>query len=139
MCCGNLEVSGIHNLPGSNTDKIIKKTQQRTNSLSFCKKFILCTLKNITVWFGLAFNRTRPDYNRHWGLQVKQTNFGADLSSTQDLYKSRVRKRAGEITADNSHPANNLFQLLPTGRRYRALHAKTSRHLDRLFPQAVTL
>lgn len=128
----------------SNTDKIIKKTQQRMNSLSFCKKFILCTLKNITVWFG--FNRTRPDYNRHWGLQVKQTNVGVDSSSMQDSYKSRVRKQAGEITADLSQPenlhrhtANNLFQLLPTGKCYRALHAKTSRHLDRLFPQAVTL
>lgn len=64
----------------------------------------------------------------------------------QDSYKSRVRKQAGEITADLSQPenlhrhtANNLFQLLPTGKRYRARHAKTSRHLDRLFPQAVTL
>src|SRR4029434_635323 len=52
---------------------------------------------------------------------------------------SRVRKRAGEITADPSHPGHNLFQLLPSGRRYRSLFAKTSRHKNSFFPLAVSL
>ncbi|KAI3352068.1 hypothetical protein L3Q82_020883 [Scortum barcoo] len=46
---------------------------------------------------------------------------GASLPSIQDLYVSRVRKRAGNITADPSHPGHNLFHLLPSSRRYRAL------------------
>src|SRR4029434_6701638 len=50
------------------------------------------------------------------------------LPTIQDLYTSRVRKRAGKITADPSHPGHKLFKLLTSGRRYRSLFAKTSRH-----------
>src|SRR4029434_7416301 len=52
---------------------------------------------------------------------------------------SRARKRAGEIIADPSHPGHNLFQLLPSGRRYRSLYTKTTRHRNSFFPLAVTL
>ena len=59
---------------------------------------------------------------------------GANLPTIQDLYTSRVRKRAGKITADPSHPGHKLFKLLPSGRRYRSLFAKTSRHKNSIFP-----
>ena len=32
-----------------------------------------------------------------------------------DLYEVRVRKRAGQIAADKSHPASNIFQPLNLG------------------------
>ena len=40
---------------------------------------------------------------------------------------------------DPLHPGHKLFNLLPSGRRYRAMFAKTSRHKVSFFPQAVTL
>ncbi len=49
------------------------------------------------------------------------------LPSLQDLYDSRVKKRAGNIT-DPSHPGHNRFTLLPSGRCYRSLCTRTSRH-----------
>ncbi len=56
----------------------------------------------------------------------------------QDLYISRVRKRAGKMTLDPSHPAHFLFELLPSGRRYRALSTKTARHKNSFSPRPYT-
>ncbi|KAI3365753.1 hypothetical protein L3Q82_000763 [Scortum barcoo] len=39
---------------------------------------------------------------------------GANPPSIQDLYMSRVRERAGNITIDPSHPELSLFHLLPS-------------------------
>lgn len=47
-----------------------------------------------------------------WKTQQKRTT-GVSLPSIQDLYFSRVQKRAGNISADSSHPGHLLFQLLP--------------------------
>ncbi len=50
------------------------------------------------------------------------------------MYLSRESKRAGKITLDPSHPAHSLFELLPSGRRYRALITRTTRHRHFLCP-----
>ncbi|KAI3353967.1 hypothetical protein L3Q82_018457, partial [Scortum barcoo] len=71
---------------------------------------VLCT--SITVWFGSA---TKQDRNRlQRTVRTAEKIIGASLPSIQDLYVSRVRKRAGNITADPSHPGHNLFHLLPS-------------------------
>ncbi len=36
-----------------------------------------------------------------------------------------------------SHPAHSLFELIPSGRRYRALSTRTTRHRNSFFPQAI--
>ncbi len=36
-----------------------------------------------------------------------------------------------------SHSAHSLFELLPSGRRYRAPSTKTTRHRNSFFPQAI--
>ncbi len=64
---------------------------------------------------------------------------GTTLPTLQELYLSRVSKRAGKITLDPSHPAHSLFELLPSGRRYRALSTRTTRHRNSFFPQAIHL
>ena len=93
---------------------------------------VLCT--SITVWFASA---TKLDKNRlQRTVRSAEKIIGANLPTIQDLYTSRVRKRAGKITADPSH---KLFKLLPSGRRYRSLFAKTSRHKNSFFPLAVSL
>ncbi len=45
-----------------------------------------------------------------------------------------MSKRAGKITLDPLHSAHSLFELLPSGRCYRALNTRTSRHRNSLFP-----
>ncbi|KAK3521223.1 hypothetical protein QTP70_001045 [Hemibagrus guttatus] len=64
---------------------------------------------------------------------------GAHLPTLQELYTSRMEKCASRITLDPIHPAHPLFELLPSGRRYRAVNARTSKHKNSFFPQAIHL
>src|SRR4029434_5910395 len=112
-------------------------TQTSPNQLFYTAvvESALCT--SITVWFGSA---TKLDKNRlQRTVRSAEKIIGASLSTIQDLFTSRVRKRVGKITADPSHPGHNLFQLLPSKGRYRSLFDKTSRHKNSFFPLSVSL
>ncbi len=131
---------------------IVKKVQQRLYFLRQLRKFnlpqellkqfysaiiesVLCT--SITVWFSSA---TKSDLRRPWRVvRTAERIIGTTLPTLQELYSSRVSKRAGKITLDPSHPAHSLFELLPSGRRYRALCTRMTRHRNSFFPQAVHL
>ncbi len=81
-------------------------------------KSVLCS--SITVWFGSA---SKSDIRRlQRTIWTAERIIGVHLPSLQDLYNSRVKKWAGNIITDPSHPGHNLFALLPSGRRYRSLH-----------------
>ncbi len=63
-------------------------------------EYVLCS--SITVWFGSA---SKSDIRRlQRTVRTAQRIIGAPLPNLQDLYISRVRKRAGKITLDPSHP-----------------------------------
>ena len=130
------------------TDIVRKKAQQRLHFLRQLRKFnlpnelllitfytaiiqpVLCT--SITVWFGSA---TKQDRVRlQWTVRAAERIISSNLPPIQDLYRSRVRKRAAKISA-----GHKLLKLLPSGRQYRALFAKTSCHKNSFFPQTVTL
>uniref|UniRef100_A0A672L4P2 Reverse transcriptase domain-containing protein n=1 Tax=Sinocyclocheilus grahami TaxID=75366 RepID=A0A672L4P2_SINGR len=133
-------------------DSIVKKAQQRLYFLRQLRKFnlpqellkqfysaiiesVLCT--SITVWFSSA---TKSDLRRlQRVVRTAERIIGTTLPSLQELYSSRVSKRAGRITLDPSHPAHSLFELLPSGRRSRALSTRTTRHRNSFFPQAIHL
>ncbi len=130
-------------------DSIVKKAQQRLYFIRQLRKFnlpqellkqfysaiiesILCT--SITVWFSSA---TKSDLRRLRRTAERIT--GTTLPTLQELYLSRVSKRAGKITLDPSHPAHSLTELLPSGWCYRALSTRTARHRNSFFPQAIHL
>ncbi|XDV47522.1 hypothetical protein PO909_017127 [Leuciscus waleckii] len=130
----------------------LKKAQQRLYFLRQLKKFnlpqelliqfysaviesVLST--SITVWFGSA---TKSDIGRlQRTVRTAERIIGPPLPTLQDLYSSRVRKRAGKIITDSTHPGHPLFELLPSGRRHRSLATRTSRHRNSFFPQAISL
>ncbi len=96
---------------------------------------VVCT--SITVWFSSA---TKSDLRRlRRVVRTAERIIGTTLPTLQELYSSRVSKRAGKITLDPSHPAHSLFALLPSGWRYRALSTRTTRHRNSFFPQAIHL
>ncbi len=133
-------------------DSIVKKAQQRLYFLRQLRMFnlpqkllkqfysaiiesVLCM--SITVWFSSA---TKSDLRRlRRVVRTAERIIGTTLPTLQELYLSRVSKRAGKITLDPSHPAHSLFELLPSGRRYRALSTRTTRHSNSFFPQAIHL
>ncbi len=137
---------------------IVKKTQQRLYFLRQLRNFnlpqellkqfysaiiesVLCT--SINVWFCSA---TKSDLKRlrrvvrtaEWIID-SWSYCSSRLPILQELYLSRVSKRAGKITLDPSHPAHSLFELLPSGWRNRALSTRTTRHRNSFFPQAIHL
>ncbi len=70
---------------------------------------VLCT--SITVWFGSA---TKSGIRRLQGMvRTAERIIDAPLPTLQELYTSRVRKRAQKITLDPSHPSHPLFEILP--------------------------
>ncbi len=123
------------------------KAQQRMYFLRQLKKFnlpqahmtqfysaviesVLCS--SITVWFGSA---SKSDIRRlQRTVRTAERIIGVHLPSLPDLYYSRVKKRAGNIITDPSHPGHDLFALLPSGRRYRSLCTRTSRHKNSFSP-----
>ncbi len=133
-------------------DSIVKKAQQRLYFLRQLRKFnlpqellkqfysaiiepVLCT--SITVWFSSA---TKSDLRRLQRIvQTAERIIGTTLPTLQELYSSRVSKRAGKFTLDPSHPAQSLFELLQSGRRYRAPSTRTARRRNSFFPKAIHL
>ncbi|KAL0198832.1 hypothetical protein M9458_007372 [Cirrhinus mrigala] len=111
-------------------NSIVKKAQQRLYFLRQLRKFnlpqellkqfysaiiesVLCT--SVTVWFGSAAE--------------------SDIRRLQRIVRTEDQK----ITLDPSHPSHHLFELLPSGRRYRAPNTRTTRHKNSFFPQAILL
>ncbi len=72
---------------------------------------VLCT--SITVWFSSA---TKSDLRRlRRVVRSAERIIGTTLPSLQELYLSRVSKRAGKITLDPSHqhtPSLNCYHLV---------------------------
>ncbi len=97
-------------------DSIVKKAQQRLYILRQLRKFnlpqellkqfystiiesVLCT--SITVWFSSA---TKSDLRRlRRVVRTAERIISTTLPTLQELYSSRVNKRAGNITLDPSH------------------------------------
>ncbi len=76
---------------------------------------VLCT--SITVWFSSA---TKSDLRRlRRVVRTAERIIGTTLSTLQELYSSRVSKRAGKITLNPSHPAHST--------RYKALRTRNNR------------
>ena len=46
---------------------------------------------------------------------------GLNMPSIRSLYLSRSLRKSKRIVQDEYHPANHLFELLPSGKRYRSI------------------
>ena len=64
---------------------------------------------------------------------------GSHLPSVQGIYNTRCLRKARNIIKDHSHPDYGILTLLPSGRRYQSIQARTTRLTNSVFPQAVRL
>ncbi|KAK3563806.1 hypothetical protein QTP86_034656 [Hemibagrus guttatus] len=125
---------------------LTKKAQQRIYFLRQLKKFLLSVkmlvnfytaiiesilTSSITIWFAAATARDKAKLQRV--IHSSEKVIGYSLPSP------RSRRHAAKIAADPSHPGNELFRFLPSGKRLRSIRTRTSRHKNSFFPTAVSL
>ncbi len=130
----------------------VKKARQRLYHLWQLRKFRVspAILENlysgtiesvltqcISVWFGNSLNQDCKALQRL--VRVAERISGSALPSLQDIYFKRCKSKAVKIIKDSNHPGNHLFCLLPSGKRFRSMMAKTERLRRSFFPQAIRL
>ena len=92
---------------------------------------------SITVWYPASSAHTK---NRlECIVRTASRLTGLEQEPVRVLHDGRSRQRARGIVGDPLHPAHSLFTTLPSGRRFRSIKTKTTRHLNRFFPQDITL
>ncbi|KAI3374459.1 hypothetical protein L3Q82_016345 [Scortum barcoo] len=105
-------------------------------------RFYRCTIESIltgciTAWYSSCTALNRKALQRV--VKAAQHITRTELPSMEDLYTQRCRKKATKIIKDPSHPSYKLFCLLPSGRRFRSIRARTTRLRDSFIPQAIRL
>ncbi len=130
----------------------VKKARQRLYHLRQLRKFrvapaILKTFYSgaiesvltqcISVWYGNSSNQDCKALQRV--VRLAERISGSTLPSLQDSYLKRCKSRTAKIIKDSNHPGNHLFRLLPSGKRFRSMMAKTERLRRSFFPQAIRL
>src|SRR4029434_2371484 len=86
---------------------------------------------------GMSTAQTRTG-NPCQVIRSSERIIGLPLPPLDDIFRTRCLRRACGILKDETHPANHLFTLLPSGRRYRATTARTSRLQNSFIPRAIT-
>ncbi len=82
----------------------------------------------ITVWYGACNASCRKSLQRI--VRAAEKIVDVSLPSLQDIYSTRLTRKALSIAGDPTHPSHSFFSLLPSGRRLRSLQARTSRLKD---------
>ena len=115
----------------NNVSSIVKKANQRMYFLRQLRKFgmkkvILIHFYraviesiltfSIIVWFGNTSAKQITKLNRI--VKTASKIVGCELPSLESLYETRTKKRAHRIIEDATHPANDLFEMLPSGKIY---------------------
>ena len=133
-----------------NTSELLKKAQQRLYFLRVLRRynitqrllvsFYRCSIESILtycmcVWFTSCTAAQRKKLQRV--INTAQKIVGCPLPSLEDLHRSRGLKKTQNILKDPSHPGHSLFELLPSGKRYRSIKSRTSRLTNSFYPTAV--
>ncbi len=112
----------------TNTTSLAKKAQQRyflrklkkaSATPYIMKTFYRGTIESIlssciTVWGGSCTEQNRKTLQRV--VNTAKKIIGAPLPSLQNIYTTRLTRKALMIIKDTSHPAHKLFSLLPSGK-----------------------
>ncbi len=87
----------------------------------------------ITIWYGNCSAADRKTLQRTVNTAAKI--IGAALPSIVDIFLTRCSSKANSIVKDLTHPSHSLFQLLPSGRWFRNIRARSARLLNSFFPR----
>ncbi len=155
-CSGVIQVPGHHNFSGPEVghhiESIVKKAQQRLYFLRQLRKFNLP--QELLIQFYSAIIESVPLHVNNCLVQLsyqiwpQKTTEGSPDCWANHWYNPPHSPRTVLIQSEQKGWQNHsgpltsstlLFELLPSGRRYRALSTRTTRHRNSFFPQAVHL
>ncbi len=122
-------------LPSATAEEIQGLTSNPENFLFGAIESVLTQC--ISVWYGNVSNQDCKALQRV--VRLAERISGSALPSLQDIYLKRCKSRAVKIIKDSNHPGNRLFYLLPSGKRFWSMMAKTERLRRSFFPQAIRL
>ena len=136
----------------ANTNHIFKKCQTRIYCLQ--KLRILEVNQSILQTFYRFFIESVITFGcMCWfgGLNVENKNviakvvkvcsktLGEGQKSMNELYECRVKRKALSVCGDESHVLARCYNLLPSGRRYRAPKVKTLRYRNSFVPKSISI
>ena len=128
-----------------NINSILKKAQQSMYFLWQLKEVFSSTgavgpalhhshrILPVHIHHGLVWSKTGTNCSE----QLEQQKNTSVLPCPASRTLQEPADRQG-TSLDSSRPGHNLFQLLPSGRRYRTLYTKTTRHKSSFFSHAIT-
>ena len=90
---------------------------------------------SIVVWYGNISESQKGSLDKI--VKIASKIIGSDLPTLESIYLERIRLKSNKILKDKSHPANYIFELLPSGRRFRSIKCKTSRMRNSFFSKAI--
>ncbi|RXN39337.1 CBL-interacting kinase 4-like protein [Labeo rohita] len=104
------------------------------------RNFYSCTIEsiltgNILTWFGNSTMQDRRALQRV--VRSAERTIHTELPDLHSIYSRRCWTKARKIVKDLSHPNNELFSLMRSGKRFRSLKANTERLRRSFFPQAI--
>ena len=85
----------------------------------------------ITAWYVNCTDKDRKSLSR---VIRSERIIGLPLRPLDDIFRTSCLRWASGIWKDETHPANHLFTLLPSGRYYRATTTSTSRLQNSFIP-----
>ena len=69
--------------------------------------------------------------------EVRIQNNRATLPTIESVYHTRCVHKSKNIVRDATHPANHLFELFKSGKRYRSVKSKTTRFRNSFYLEAI--
>lgn len=135
----------------ANSTELLKKAQQRLYFLRILRNnnitqkllvsFYRASIESILtycicVWYTSCTVAQRKALQRV--INTAQKIAGCHLPTLEELHSSRCIKKAQNIIKDSSHPGHSLFELLPSGRRFRSVKTRTNRFKQSFYPTAIT-
>ena len=135
-----------------NAERIFKKANQRLHLLRKLRSFgvsnkVLQTVYkslvqsiltfNISVWHNILNQKDKVMLSRIINNASKIV--GIQQAPLSELYMVSVQRKAGKIVRDPSHPLFPSFELMPSGRRFRAPRWRKVLFKRSFVPSAVSI
>ena len=88
---------------------------------------------SMTVWFGSASIHNK---NMLEGIVKTASKItGSKLPSIESIYTTHTPCKATTMISDSTHPANHLFESLPSGKRFRYIKIRTTGFSNSFYPK----